>query len=197
LKRIRIRTVWLLLVFAGMAATATAGDNPQQAFARSWEGQTVVLKQILYTLVYNERGRLGTTHSARRDGLTVVSPTAGLYFQFDGRQGKDDVVAKQPQRIIDAVNAAYEKDALEVRSYRKVEPLMINRYAVGFELTVGRVRVDRDTVRLAFVQATPDGSDDPATALTIKWSAPFSKSFSERHAVEALIRQFVHIKGEQ
>lgn len=173
----------------------TATETPQQIFARSWEGRSVVVKQDLYTLVYNERGKLGNVRNGRRDGLMVVTPSSGAYLQFDGRQGKDDVVDKLPQRIFDAVNTAYTPDTLEVRAYRKVEPVVIHRYGKGFELYVSRVRVDRSLVRVAFVQTpTTDPEEEPATWLTIKWPVPFNKAFSESGLVDDLIRQFVDVR---
>jgi hypothetical protein len=175
-----------------------AADSPQQIFARSWEGKSVVLKQGLYTLVYNERGKLGTTRNGRREGLMVATPSSGAYLQFDGRQGKDDVVDKQPQRIFELVNAAYQPDNLDVRAYRKVEPVVVHRYSAGAELIVSRVRVDRDSVRVAFVQVpTADPNEDPATSLTIRWPVPFNKTFSESVLVDNLIRQFVDVKQTQ
>src|SRR5213592_3431387 len=68
-----------------------SAESPQRIYARTWEGKTVVLKRVLYTLVYNERGLLGNVRSGRRDGLTVLTSSRGMYFQFDGRQGKDAV----------------------------------------------------------------------------------------------------------
>jgi hypothetical protein len=175
-----------------------AVDSPQQIFARSWEGKSVVLKQVLYTLVYNERGKLGTTRNGRREGLMVATPSNGAYLQFDGRQGKDDVVDKQPQRIFELVNAAYQPDNLEVRAYRKVEPVVVHRYSAGADLIVSRVRIDRDSVRVAFVQVpTADPNEDPATSLTIRWPVPFNKTFSESELVDNLIRQFVDVKQTQ
>src|SRR5262245_60162977 len=133
-----------LLAMVGCVALLSfplaAADSPQQIFARSWEGKSVVLKQVLYTLVYNERGKLGTTRNGRREGLMVATPSNGAYLQFDGRQGKDDVVDKQPQRLFELVNAAYQPDNLDVRAYRKVEAVVVHRYSVGAELIVSRVR---------------------------------------------------------
>src|SRR5205807_2294019 len=96
----------------------------------------------------NERGKLGNIRSAKRDGLIVATPSQGMYFQFDGRQGRDDVVERDPLRVIAAVSAAYEPDSLELRSYRKVEPVIINRYDPGVELVVSGVRIDRDVATL-------------------------------------------------
>jgi hypothetical protein len=175
---------------AGLAAA----EHPQQAFVRNWEGKRVIVKRALFTLVYNERGLLGTKVTAKRDGLIVVTPFEGIYFQFDGRQGRDDVVGRDPQRMIGAVADSYEPDSLEVRQYRKVEPVSIARYDAGVELIVKKVRLERDTVRLTFVQPSgPDGADAPVTSLTIKWPMPLSKSFAERDQIERLIHPFVDV----
>jgi len=173
---------------AGALTTASA-DSPQQAFARRWQGKAVVLRQSLYTLVYNERGKLGTTRNNRREGLTVVTPSNGVYYQFDGRQGRDDVMQRRPLGMVEAVNAAYQPDTLELRSYRKIEAVVMNRFDAGAELIVGRVQVERDFVRVAFVQGQGD-TDEPATSLTVKWPVPLSKALSEADILEGLIRQF-------
>jgi len=193
------RSSRLLLAIAACAIVLpwrlAAADTPQQLFTRSWEGQSIVLKQALYTLVFNERGRLGTTRSGRREGLMVATPSSGAYLQFDGRQGKEDVVDKQPQRIFELVNAAYMPDNLDVRAYRKVEPVVVHRFSPGAELIVSRVRIERDSVRVAFIQVpTADPNEDPATSLTIRWPVPFNKTFSESVLVDNLIRQFVDVK---
>ena len=114
----------VLVALATVLSARAATETPQQAFVKRWEGQPVVVKQTLYTLVYNERGRLGNTRSGKRDGLTVVTPSAGTYLQFDGRQGRDDVVERQPQKVVEAVSVAYQPDSLDIRPYRKVEPVL-------------------------------------------------------------------------
>jgi hypothetical protein len=167
------------------------GDGERQTFVKSWEGQTVVVRKTLYSLVYNERGKLGSTRSGKSDGLLVVTPSQGVYFQFDGRQGRDDVIEQDVQRILPAVNTEYEAESLDVRPYRKVEPLAINRYEPGVQLLVRRVRIDRDQVELTFSQTGRNLSEDPVTSVRIKWPLPLSQSFSEREVVEGLIRQFV------
>ena len=180
------------IVVASMVAGLAAAEHPQQAFVRNWEGKRVVVRSALFTLLYNERGLLGNTAGAKRDGLLVVTPLEGAYFQFDGRQGRDDVVGRDVRMIVDAVAANYLPDSLEVRQYRKVEPLSIVRYDAGVELVVKKVRLDRDSVRLVFAQPNgPDGPDVPVTSLTIKWPLPLSKGFGERDQIEKLISRYV------
>jgi hypothetical protein len=182
-------------IILAVVSVVNASENPQRAFVKDWEGRTVVLKQTLYTLVYNERGRLGNTHEARREGLMVVTAYGDVFLQFDGRQGRDDIAAHDPQRILDLVSVTYQQDSLEVRSYRRLEPLMISRYSPGVELVVSGIRFKNDGIRFSLSETTgPNVVDDPITSIAIKWPGPFSKSFSERNVVEGLIRRFVDVK---
>jgi hypothetical protein len=184
-------TIVALLVLACMPATAKA-ESSRQDFVKAWKGQVVVVKTALYSLVYNERGMLGNTRSGRREGLLVATWKSGEHLQFDGRQGRHTVVAKDPAALVKAVSTAYQGDALDVRSYRKIEPLTIERFEPGAELLVGDVRIERDGVTLEF--DLPDGSEDTTTSLRVKWPLPLSSSFSERLHLQDLMRRFVDIK---
>jgi hypothetical protein len=180
-----------LLVASAIELTATA-DPSQRALLAAWKGRTVVVRQRLFTLVYNERGRLGKTYSGRREGLTVATPDNGAYLQFDGRQHRGDVVVRDPQLMTAAVAREYEGDQLDVRTYSRLEPIVIVQYDAGMQLVVSSVDFGTDTVRLTLSQPDgPEGPDAPMTALTVKWPVPFSKSFSEREQVERLIRAFI------
>src|SRR5262245_1896453 len=184
-----------VVAVASIALIELGAESPQQAFVKTWEGQEVVVKQTLYALVYNERGRLGNSYGARRDGLTVVTPNQGVYFRFDGRQGRDEVIQPDPQKILEAVNVEYQGDGLDVRSYRKLEALLVTRYDRGARLIVKRVKIDRDAVLLGFAEAAgSNGPDEVAATLTVKWPVPLSKSFSERGLIENLIRRFIDVK---
>jgi hypothetical protein len=185
------RTLVFLLAFASAGTTLEADDSPQQAFVKGWEGRTVTVRATLYSLIYNERGKLGTSRSGLREGLVVATPSEGAYFQFDGRQGRHEVIQYDLQRFVAAVNKTYEPDALDVRSYRKLEAVAINRYDPGVELVVSGVRVDRDQVRFEFARAP---GDDAVTGIRIKWPVPLSKVFTERALVEGLVQRFVEPK---
>src|SRR5262245_49773028 len=104
MRLVRHHPAVLAVVLASGLPVLVAADGAQEAFSRHWEGRVVTVRQTLYSLVYNERGRLGTSHNGRRDGLTVVTPTNGVYFQFDGRQSRSDVAGRDPQRLVDAVS---------------------------------------------------------------------------------------------
>lgn len=184
------QTIIALLVLACTTTTVEA-ENPRQAFVNAWKGQPVVVKTELLSLVFNERGRLGNTRSGRREGLLVVTSSSDEHLQFDGRQGRDTVVAKDPARLVEAVSAAYQGDTLDVRPYRRIEPLAIERFVRGAALVVSNVRIERDEVKLEF--QLPDGSRDTMTSLRVRWPLPLSSSFSERRHLEDLLQRFVEI----
>jgi hypothetical protein len=175
-----------------MAAGTVEADSPQQAFVNAWKGRSVVVKTPLYSLVYNERGKLGNTRSGKREGVLVVTSSSGAYFQFDGRQARDTVVVKDLADLMSAVSARYEADGLDVRPYRRLEPVAIERFEPGHELVVSHVRVEPDEVRLELAQ--PGGGRDTMTSLRVKWPLPFAPSFGERVLLEDLVRRFVEIK---
>ena len=183
-----MRRMFSVLLAVAATSVALEAGTPQQAFVKGWVGRAVTVKAPLYTLVYNERGKLGTTRHGLVEGVTVATASGAAYLRFDGRQGRDEVVQQDPRQFVAAVNSAYDADVLDVRSYRKLEALKIRRYDPGFELRVLDVRVDRDLVRFEF--ANPGGTE-PVTGITIRWPAPLSKSFEEREAIETVIRQFV------
>jgi len=174
-----------------LASAHHPDDAGQRVFVKSWQGRRVVVQQTLYSLVYNERGRLGNTRNGKRDGLVVVTPSQGVWFRFDGRQGRDDVEARNVQRIVRAVNDAYAPDSGEVRAYRKVEALAINRYEPGVELVVHGVTIDTDEVTFTFAATGDSDRDEPVTSLRVRWPLPLSNGFTERDAIEALVERFV------
>jgi hypothetical protein len=186
------RRILPVLVIASTIATLSAASNPKEDFATSWQGQTVMLKQRLYTLAYRERGLLGNA-SDKRDGLFVVTPFNGTYYQFDGRQSKDDIRGADPQRLTDTIRTMYARDALDVREYAKVEPIIITTYEPGVELILRTVRIDRDRVRLFFTDPRAPESAT-VTSLLVQWPTPFSRSFSERLAVETIIRKYIQLR---
>ncbi len=189
-----LRSLVTSVMVAWAAIGIAASDNARDAFVRTWQGKSVTVKRTFYTLVFHERGKLGSIHRNRRAGLNVVTPFNGAYLQFDGRQSHDDIVGQDPQRIADEVRAEYQRDALDVRDYQKIEPVVVSQYDVGTELVVAAVRIDHDLVKLSFRDPETDLGGEPAAELTVKWATPFSKAMTERQAVEGLIAQFVAMK---
>lgn len=192
----RTRLAWSVGLAALIltAPAVSSAESNQKAFEKSWVGRRVVVKQALYSLVYNEQGLVGAVRAGRRAGLTVVTPFAGTYFQFDGRHHVDDIVEHDVRRIPASITVAYRKDkALGEGFSQEIEPVTLTFYDVGFHLTVKTARVDRDVVQLTLVPTTGD-DEEIATSLTVKWPVPLSKSFSERGNVEDLIQQFLTVQ---
>ena len=59
------------------------------------------------------------------------TPFNGTYYQFDGRQKKADIRGADPQHLTDIIRDTYASDALDVREYSKVEPIVITIYEPG------------------------------------------------------------------
>lgn len=187
---------FLLIAASPTASTLRAADSPKDTFIRSWKGSRVVVKQALYTLLYTERGLTGNMSGARRDGLNVVTPFDGVYFQFDGRRSQEDIIERDPRRVQSAIATKYLKTAvLDIGTYPTIEAISLERYEIGFELVVSDIRIDRDTVRLMFRDPVSETKAETATTLTVKWPMPLSKSFTERSAIENLIRGFVEVQS--
>lgn len=174
-----------------LASAIVTAESNQKAFENSWVGRHVVVKQTLYTLVYKERGLRRGSIQVKRDGLTVVTPFAGTYFQFDGRHHVDDVTEHDVQKIAESVRLAYVKDTVSDEGWiQQIDPVMLARYEGGTELVVRAVHVTRETVRLELSPPADSGSD-LATSLTVQWPAPLSKSLSEYGNIQDLIQQFL------
>jgi len=186
-----MKTPSLVLLTVVALVTPVAAQNPQQSFAKAWEGRRVTVRAPIYTLVYNERGKFGTRRDGLREGLTVATASGASYLQFDGRQGRETVVQQDPRLVLAAVNSAYEADALDVRAYRKLEALAVRRCDPGLPLQVMAVRMERNEVRLDLARP---GGVEAITTLRVKWPTPISKAFDERQPIEDVIQQFLDVQ---
>jgi hypothetical protein len=181
-----------LVISIAAMAPVNAADVPQRSLLAAWKGRTVVLRQRLYTLVYNERGRLGKTYANRREGLMVLTPSEGAYLKFDGRQHRQDVIQRDPNLMTAAVAREYEGDPLDVRTYSRLEPVVLVQYDPGVDFVITEVDIELDTVKLTLTQAVgPEKSGDALTSITVKWPVPFSKTFLEREQVEQMLRLYL------
>jgi hypothetical protein len=180
------------LIVALSPGVGTGADQPRKAFTEAWRGRRVEIKRTLYTLVYNERGKLGKVHHDKREGLLVVTPSAGSYLQFDGRDSEADISGRDPQQIVDRIGEVYRRsEALEIGFYLRIEPTLVATFPPGGTLVVKDVAVERNRVRLTFASTAADApADQVATGLTIQWPTDFSPNFTERPLIDGLIRQF-------
>jgi hypothetical protein len=192
-RRTRRASSTAVAAFVVVASVMASAESQQKTFENTWKGRHVVLKQALYSLVYKEQRLLGSV-DVKRDGLTVVTPFNGTYFQFDGRRHVDDVMEHDILKIAPSVRAAYMQSKwLDEGLNQVIDPVTVSRYDPGTELVVRAARVSREIVRLDLL-LDADGEKDLATSLTVQWPVPLSKSFSERVNVEGLIREFLTIR---
>jgi hypothetical protein len=174
-----------------VANTIVSAESQRKAFESAWIGRHVIVRQPLYSLVYKERQRLRDSVNVKRDGLTVVTPFEGTYFQFDGRRQVDDVMVRDVSKITGAVKTAYlQSQFLDDGLSQVIDPVSLTRYDPGMELTIRAARVTRETVRIELSLAA---DDETLTCLTVQWPVPLSKSFAERGNVESLIQQFLTV----
>jgi hypothetical protein len=185
--------VILALVSAAVVRPAHATDRAgRKAFQAAWVGQSVVVKRVLYSVVFDERQR-GLPVVKRRDrvtGLTVATPTGTSYYQFEARRDSEkDIIAHEPEGVVSQMREQYFRSRhLDTGAVQDVEPVMLVQYAPGAALVVGKVQIDRDSVRLYLYM---DGAADLATTLTIKFPMPLSKELSEAALIDDAIGQFV------
>jgi hypothetical protein len=192
--RIAVRPLLILsLLSAAVVGPAHATDGAgRKAFQAAWVGQNVVVKRVLYSVVFDERQR-GLPIVKRRDrvtGLTVATPTGTYYYQFEARRDSEkDIIAHEPEGVVSQMRDQYFRSRhLDTGAAQDVEAVMLVQYAPGAALVVGKVQIDRDSVRLYLYS---DGAADLATTLTIKFPMPLSKELSETALIENAIGQFV------
>jgi hypothetical protein len=173
------------------AAPTWAADKPAEVFRKDWQGRRVTVQRMLLTLVYNERGRTGSTSHAKREGLMVATPSKGSFLLFTGRKEVEDLTSTDPDRLFEMVKTNYRRDRNLAEGYVQiVTPLHLVQYVSGMELVVRRVEFDVSTVRL--ILAKPESTtEEMATSLTIEWPAPLSPDLEERVEIERIISQFL------
>jgi hypothetical protein len=185
----------MLIVLVALAAAASphaAERSGKKAFQDAWVGRRVVVKRVLYSVVFDERSRVVPLikHRDRVSGLTVVTPTGTSYYQFDARRdSEDDIVDQDPDRIVSEMKKQYFRTMyLDNGAVQDIEPLMLVRYSPGVAFIVRKVQIDRDRVRLHFHK---DGEADLATTLTVKFPTPLSNEFTESPLIDDALTRFV------
>src|SRR5688572_16120804 len=79
----------VLLITIGGAIALGAGNEVSE-FMTHWTRQRVVVTSALYTVLYDEVGRLGRQYRGKVAGLTVATPK-GQYYEFDGPGSDEDI----------------------------------------------------------------------------------------------------------
>jgi len=190
-----MRKTTLVILLGVLLSIPVSANQGRKSFVESWQGKRVGIKRTLFTLVYDEHGRVGKTYRNKREGLTVVTPSNGVFLRFDGRDSEEDIVSADPDQVIEQINVAYRRtSSLDMGFFQRIEPTVVARYEPGGMLVVKQVRIDRDRVRLTFAKTGDDepATDEMATELTIQWPIALSSGLTERPQIESLIRQFVY-----
>jgi hypothetical protein len=187
----RVLATALMLTWG--ASTTTGAGDAFTDFTKTWNGRRVVVRSELYTVLYDEVGRLGRHYRGKRAGLTIATP-ADQYYEFDGPGSDDDIVESTPNGVMSRMSEGFHRsNYLDLSAVKTVTPLVLRQYAPGVTLIVDSVKMEqkRNRIRIEFRQAGHE-QDGVATSLTVEWHAPFSDIFREREAIEGVIRRFVH-----
>jgi len=190
-RRLAVRVLaTTLAIVSGGSAVVGAGDALSD-FTRMWHGRRVIVRSPLYSVLYDEVGRLGKHYRGKLAGLTVATH-AGQHYEFDGPGSDEDIAETTPHGVMNQMSARFHRSShLELSSVKTITPRVLRQFDPGVTLIVDSVRVERNRIRFEFVQPG-DGEEGFATSLTIEWPAPLSKELREREAIEAMLRRFVN-----
>ena len=172
------------------AASAIVSADALSDFTRMWHGRRVVVRSPLYSVLYDEVGRLGVHYRGKLAGLTVATH-AGQHYEFDGPGSDEDIAEATPHAVMNQMSARFHRSShLELSSVKTITPRVLRQFDPGVTLIVDSVKIERNRIRFEFVESG-DQEDGFATSLTLEWPAPLSKQLREREAIEAMLRRFV------
>jgi hypothetical protein len=175
------------LTIAYVTAVSGAGDGVGD-FTKTWNGRRVTVRTALFSVVYDEVGRLGKRYRNKLAGLTVAT-LEGHHYEFDGPGSDEDISEPTPNRVFSEMAVRYYRSSdLDIGNVKTITPVLLRQYEPGVTLIVDSVKTDGNRLLLEFRRA-----DDPqfATSLTVAWPVPLSRAFGEREAIEGVIRRFV------
>ena len=188
---LRIRFIALLTIVLATIPLHAGAQSGRKAFVSSWKEQTVVVRQTLYSLVFDERSRIVPMlkRQNRVSGLTVGT-SSGTYYQFDARRSSEqDVVDRDPNRIVSTLQEQYHRsEHLDIGNTQDVETVMLVRYEPGVELFVRDVQFERDHARLVLHK---DRKGDLATTVAVKWPVPLTAELTESALIDSVLSRFV------
>src|SRR5688572_9480501 len=100
----------ILLVTAAIPLRA-AEDSGRKGLVNAWHGHRVVLKQTLYSIVYDERSRFlpAVKQQGKTRGMTVTTPN-GTYYEFEAvRDSEEDIVERDPNGVVSSLRNRYRR----------------------------------------------------------------------------------------
>ena len=177
-------------LFVTCGVTSVSAGDAASDFARTWDGREVVVRSALYSVLYDEVGRLGKHYRGKLAGLTVATH-AGQYYEFDGPGSDEDIAEATPKAVMNQMGARFHRSShLELSSVKAITPRVLRQFDPGVALVVESVKVERNRIRFEFTQSG-DGKSEFATSLTVEWPSSLSKEFHERAAIEGMVRRFI------
>lgn len=184
----RVLAAALIITFS--TSTVVSAGDPLSDFTRTWNGRRVVVRSPLYSVLYDEVGRLGIHYRGKLAGLTVATH-AGQHYEFDGPGADEDIAEATPNDVMTQMSVRFHRSSqLELSNVKAITPRVLRQYDPGVALIVDSVKIERNRIRFEFSQSDA-GTNAFATSLTIEWPAPLSREFRERGAIEAMLRRFV------
>jgi hypothetical protein len=184
-----LRMLTTALIITCSVGTVVSADAFSD-FTRTWNGRRVVVRSPLYSVLYDEVGRMGKHYRGKLAGLTVATH-AGRHYEFDGPGSDEDIAEPTPNQVMSQMSARFHRSShLELSSVKAITPRVLRQYDPGVALIVESVKVERNRIRFEFSQPD-DEKEGFATSLTIEWPAPLSREFRERQAIEEMLRRFV------
>jgi hypothetical protein len=126
--------------------------------------------------------------NGRTIGLTVATPTDTYYRFASQREYEDDVVDRDPARVLELLKDRYRRSAhLDTDNVQEIEAVMLVRFEPGVQLKVQRVSIEDDEVRVLLRRP----GDDLTTTLTVKWAAPFSRELVESALIDNVLNRYL------
>src|SRR5688500_2378524 len=109
-------------LFVTCGVTSVSAGDAASDFARTWDGREVVVRSALYSVLYDEVGRLGKHYRGKLAGLTVATH-AGQYYEFDGPGSDEDIAEETPNKVLDQMSARYYRSShLELSNVKAITP---------------------------------------------------------------------------
>ncbi|HXD21178.1 MAG TPA: hypothetical protein VN654_29405 [Vicinamibacterales bacterium] len=183
----------VLMLVCG-AVSVTAGGPAAGDFTKRWNGRRVVVKSTLYTVLYDEVGRVGIHYRGKQAGLTIATPE-GQYYEFAAPGPEDeDVVEQTPNEVVDEMSTRFVRAYhLDIGIVKTITPLSLRQFEPGVVLIVDSIKVDRTRIRFAFRRAgeATAAGEAFATSLTVEWPVPLSKTLHERDGIEGVLQRFI------
>lgn len=150
----------------------------RRAFESSNENRSVVLKQALYSIA--APFSLGGPARVMTRGTLILTPDKGAYHS--GFFGAKNVRDRDPQQLL-------EKGAAETQLISATGPKLL-KYDPGTKMRM-TVSLHDDAVRALLYDELAIDDDEPTTSIEIRWPQKFSRAFTERPSIEALLADYL------